>query len=212
LAITEISSGWVGVLGTDDGGVLTVDLATGTPRHNMPGDSGRVVTGIACAQIVGRSVAILTDNRDGTQIIDLLSGEAIDVGLINARRLGVSRRPASALIVIQGALVEVRGAEDGEITLLRGNLSTHLGFHNGEVTAVACTYLNDRPVAFTGDRDGIVQVWDLLGGRLLDAITALGPVFAIEATNDGELVIGAGGEALAFRHASAGIQPPGGAG
>ena len=44
---------------------------------------------------------------------------------------------------------------------------------------------------------------------LICCIAVLGPVFAIGATNDGVLVIGAGGEALAFRHADVNIQSPG---
>jgi WD40 repeat protein len=213
LAITEIPSGWVGVLGTDDGGVFTVDLATGTPRHNMPGDGSRVVTAITCALIAGRSIAVVSYNHGENQAIDLLSGEAINVGNINWPLLAVRRvprMPASALIVVDGALMEVSGGVNGGISLRDDDSSSdHLGHHHSTVTTVACAYLNDRPVAFTGGEDGVVQVWDLLGKRLLDSITVLGPVFAIGATNDGELVIGAGGEALAFRHASTGIQPPG---
>ena len=117
--------------------------------------------------------------------------------------------PASALIVVDGALMEVSGEVNGGISLGDGNSSDRLGHHDGTVTAVAAAYLNDRPVAFIGGKDGTVQVWDLLGKRLVDSIAVPGPVFAIGATNDGELVIGAGGEALAFRHASTGIQPPG---
>jgi WD40 repeat protein len=206
LAITEAPSGWIGVLCTDDGGVLAVDLATGTLRYKIPGDSGRAVTAVTCEVIVGRSVAILADNHGERRAIDLLSGGVIDVGHIDDRLLTDRRRPTSALIVVDGKLVEVR-CRRGSITVGDGDSAAHLGYH--DVTAVACAYLNDRPVAFTGGKDGIVQVWDLLGRRRLDSIAVHGPVFAIGATNDGDLVIGAGGEVLAFRHAGVNIQPPG---
>jgi WD40 repeat protein len=212
LAITEAPSGWIGVLGTDDGRVFTVDLATGTQRHDLPRDGSRVVTAITCSLIAGRSVAVLSYNHGENQAIDLLSGEPITVGHINWHLLPVRRvprMPASALIVVDGALMEVSGEVNGGISLGDGNSSDRLGHHDGTVTAVAAAYLNDRPVAFIGGKDGTVQVWDLLGKRLVDSIAVPGPVFAIGATNDGNLVIGAGGEALAFRHASVNIQHPG---
>ncbi len=216
LAITEAPSGWIAVLGTDDGGAFTADLATGTPRHKMPEDGSRVVKAITCKLIAGRSVAILLANPGKSQVIDLLSGEAINAGHIGNHLLDVRltprHMPTSALIVVHGVLMEVSGETDGGITVRDDNSADHLGYHDGAVTVVACAYLNDRPIAFVGGYDGIVQVWDLLGRRLLDSIAVLGPVFAIAATNDGELVIGAGGEALAFQHASVHIQPAGDAG
>ncbi|MFJ7305237.1 WD40 repeat domain-containing protein, partial [Streptomyces sp. NPDC099088] len=37
--------------------------------------------------------------------------------------------------------------------------------HTDTVTAVACTVLNDTPVAVTGSKDRSVRVWDLTSGR-----------------------------------------------
>jgi hypothetical protein len=171
---------------------------------------GRIVTAITCAQIVGRTVAILADNRGGNRVIDLLSGAAISSDHIGDGMLNVRPTLASALIVVGGLLLEVRGGEGGTITVVQDkSTNLMLGQHDGGVTAIACAYLDGRPVAFTGGEDGIVRVWDLLDRKLLDAIAVLGPVFAIWPTSHGELVIGAGGEALAFTHANAHAQPSG---
>lgn len=94
------------------------------------------------------------------------------------------------------------GETRGTIVVSRGSSADRLpGQHAGAVTAVVCTYLNDRPVAFTGGQDGIVMAWDLLDRRMLDVISGFGPVFALWATSMGELFVGAGGEVIAFRHA-----------
>ncbi|MFJ2862713.1 hypothetical protein [Kitasatospora sp. NPDC087314] len=40
-----------------------------------------------------------------------------------------------------------------------------LGGHTAEVDAVACTVLDDQPVAVTGGMDGTIRVWDLRSGK-----------------------------------------------
>jgi WD40 repeat protein len=209
LTLTETPAGWLAVLGTNDGGVSTVDLATGTLLLQVRGVGGSAMTAITCNQIAGRPVAILASDSGAIQIRDLLSGEAIEPGHIDDPLLNVQPQ-ASALVVTRGSLMKVWGRADGTI-VLEHDATTGLlpGQHDGAVTAIACAYLNDRPVVFTGGEDGTVRIWDLLDARLLDVIDIAGPVFAIRATNYGDLLIGADGEVIAFRHASASSRPPG---
>jgi WD40 repeat protein len=210
LAVTQIGSRWIGVLGTGDGRASTVDLAAGAPLHKMDGDGGSAVTAIACEQIAGRPVAILASALGEKRVLDLLSGETAGVGHIEDRLLDTGPVSASALIVTQGSLMRVLGETNGTISVEHGKSTDLLPRqHDGAVTAVACTYLNDRPVAFTGGWDGIVRIWDLTDRRLLDIIAVLGPVFTIWATSHGELLIGASGEVIAFQHASLPVPSPG---
>jgi WD40 repeat protein len=208
LAVSEASSGFIGVVGTDDGGAFIVNLTTGMLIREFHGDGGPAVNVVNCTQISGWPIAILDGGRRTRQVIDLLSGESINGGQINDSVLNGQPTQASALIVTTASLMKVQGWPRGSITVDHGTSTDTLpGKHDGAVTAVACAYLNSRPVAFTGGQDGTVRVWDLLDRRLLDVLDVFGPVFTISASNYGELLIGAGGEVIAFQHASTPIRP-----
>ena len=84
--------------------------------------------------------------------------------------------------------------------MLPGPVSRLPGQHHGQVTALACAYLDGRPVAYSGGQDGMVRVWDLLDRHLLEIIDVPGPIFAIHATAEGDLLIGADGEAMVFHY------------
>ena len=66
------------------------------------------------------------------------------------------------------------------------------------VTAIVVSHLDGRPVALAGDRAGLVRIWDLAGRhRISDELNVGAPVFAIAATIDGKLAVGAGGRVYA---------------
>ena len=71
--------------------------------------------------------------------------------------------------------------------MLPGPVSRLPGQHHGQVTALACAYLDGRPVAYSGGQDGMVRVWDLLDRHLVEIIDVPGPIFAIHATAEGDL-------------------------
>jgi WD40 repeat protein len=195
LAVT----GWTGILGNDDGGAAIVDLEQGTLIHEIPGDDDSPVITVACEQIAGRPIAILNSHRE-RRVLDVLDGQIINVGRIDDNLLDVKSTSPSSLIVTQGSLMKVHGGGSGTLTLESEiPFDSLLGRHHGAVTAVTCAYLDGRPTAFSGGQDGTVRVWDLLDKQLLDVIDVLGPVFTIWANNNGALLVGAGGEAIAFR-------------
>jgi WD40 repeat protein len=204
LAISKVSGRSIGIFGTDSGGGFIVDLATGSMIRDIPVSDGPAVVDVVCDEIAGRPIAILTNGRLERQVWDLLSGEAIRIGAVDDPLHIAKQSSASALIVVDGSLVKVHiDARDIAVVTQDGS-TTHLpNAHEGALTVVRCTHLNDRPVALTGGQDGRVIVWDLLNRQVQDIISGLGPVFAIEVVSDKEILIGAGGEAIAFRYEGA---------
>ncbi|MGH3812917.1 MAG: hypothetical protein ACRDUV_10730, partial [Pseudonocardiaceae bacterium] len=52
--------------------------------------------------------------------------------------------------------------------------------HTDLVTALACAYLDDRPIAVTSSRDHTVRIWDLATGTPIGLLTGhTGPVTAV---------------------------------
>jgi WD40 repeat protein len=202
-AVTTVDSGTVGMLGTDDGEVAVVEAATGRLLARVAAGDLPAVTRISCAEIAGHTVATLVRPMGLRHVLDLSTWTIVSTGAIDDQVLHAPPPPVSALIVGRGSLLKVTGKQDGSIRVEGHDSVSRLpGRHAGAVTAVACAYLNGRPAAFTGGQDGAVMVWDLLDRRLLDVIAGFGPVFALWADNDGEFLVGAGGEVAAFRQAS----------
>lgn len=200
LAIAQVSERWIAVLGGDGGNVAVVEMPTGEQCLEVPSLSGSQITAVTCSQVAGQPVAALTADGSGCSLLDLHTGEPILTGEIKYPLLFPGRKPAGAVIVLDGSLVKVYGGTDGTVTVQDKSGSSQLpAQHDGAVTAVACQYLGHRPFAFTGGQDGKVRVWDLSRRTLADIIDVPGPVFAVEATDVGDLLVGAAGEAIAFR-------------
>jgi hypothetical protein len=177
-------------------GAPAVMITDDVPAVRVPPDyaTGRVAAGhpVALVALGGR-----------TLILDLETGQWVKTGTISDRLMVGGPKTPSALILISGSLARVAGGQDGIITVQDATSTQSLpGKHDGPVTAVACQHLVDRPLAFTGGQDGKVRVWDLAARQLLDVVDVTGPVFAIEVTEDGDLLVGAAGEAIAFQHAN----------
>ena len=189
-------------LGADRGTVFKVDLATGEQSTPFRSLGDQAVTAIRYREIAGQPLLLLATGRQH-QAIDLLTGRVIQIGSIDDPSLALP--PATSdLILLDGVLVKVTGASDGTITVQNASSAHPLPEGHGRgLTVVACQYVNRRPLAFTGGRDAKVRIWDLTRPRLLDVIDVPGHVLAIEVTREGDLVVLAGTEAIAFRHASA---------
>ena len=86
----------------------------------------------------------------------------------------------------------------------RTALGDPLAGHPGGVTAVACTALDDRPVAVTGGFDRTVRIWDLVGGRQIDRVDLPGDVAAVAVSAEGLIVAGFGWEIVVLEPAGAG--------
>jgi WD40 repeat protein len=208
LAVIEVPTGPVAILGAEDGTVVAVELATGKPFYQKRGQ-GKCVTAITCDYIAGRPIALLNYGSSEYEMLDMISGNIFKVDRFQHYE---DAGESSAVIVSDGSLLEVSGKSDGTVKVRSSrdsfpNLPPFTDKHDGPVTVVACGYLNDQPTAFTGGDDGKVRVWDLASRRMLDVIDVGDRVFAIEVTANGDLLVGAGGEAISFRHASA-SQPP----
>lgn len=54
-------------------------------------------------------------------------------------------------------------------------------------------------MVFTGGDDGTVRVWDMAEMRQADMLELGGKVFALEVSQGGFLVVGAGGEVICVR-------------
>lgn len=100
------------------------------------------------------------------------------------------------IVVVGNELVRVR-VVDGEV---RGN-HVLLGQHPGGAV-VACARVDGRPTAFTGGDDGVVRVWDLVDLREVASLVVGRPVWRL-AVAGSRLLVGVGGELIAFEHVSA---------
>ena len=93
--------------------------------------------------------------------------------------------------------------------LTSGTQRAELTGHPGEVSAVACTVVDDRPVAVTGADDEMVRVWDLTSGT--QGTTIPMPQEAVQAIAVGarnDLVVACGWEIIVLDRTT--HQPPGG--
>jgi WD40 repeat protein/carbon monoxide dehydrogenase subunit G len=198
LAITETPTGRMAVLGNEGGRVALVDLATGRMVHDVSVGSGLILTAIACGQIAGQLVAVLAAEDGRALILDLRSGDVFAAASTSIPLPTARPGLVVGLIVVDGKLTELQGGTDGSVVWQRQQYPHR---HDGPVRAVACMYVHGQALAFTGGDDGTVRVWELPDMRQLDVIDVGRPVFAIEATVDGDLLVGAGGEAIAFWYA-----------
>ncbi len=188
------------VVGDAAGLVSTVHLGNGDLTGQTCQGTASVRT-IAFQQ-VGETYLTRVSFGNETRLWEPTSGTVIDAGtwagLPTADQIDADRRT----VLLKDQLVEVIGQPDGAVHLRdaaqQDIIDTLPGGHDGPVTAVTCGLLAGRPTAFTGG-DGTVRVWDLLDQRMVEVIEVPGPVFGISYA-PGELLVGAGGEVIAFRH------------
>jgi WD40 repeat protein len=183
------------IIGDHDGAVRAVEFDTGRPLNATVAAPGAPVTSIDALSLGGiPTVVVGTDH--GAWLWQPLTGPVVVISA-DQRAHDVPNRPWQDRIVVNGRLVAVTRSPAGALMLGTEPLA---GI--SDVTAIAVTHLDDRPVALIGDRRGLVRIYDLIDSRICDQLNAGGPVFAIAATVDGRLVVGAGGCVYGFRRFS----------
>lgn len=189
------------VVGDAAGLVSTVHLGNGDLTGQTCQGTAPVRT-IACQQVGETSLTRVSFGKE-TRLWEPTSGTVIDAGtwagLPTADQIDADRRT----VLLKDQLAEVIGQPDGAVHLRDAAQQDIIGAlpggHDGPVTAVTCGLLAGQPTAFTGGDDGTVRVWDLLDQRMVEVIQVPGPVFGISYA-PGELLVGAGGEVISFRH------------
>jgi WD40 repeat protein len=182
------------LVGWNNGDLLEVELTSGDPVNLTRPESGAIVD-LLSTVVAGRE-AWLVETVEGYQLH--CDGMPHAVTLPLSSRWAEERfrtRPTSRDIVRDGELVEVTIETD---TVLVGDQV--LGQHRG-VRVVHCAYIDNQPTAFTGGSDGTVRVWDL-SANTVTSIHIGRPVWSIRTAADGWLLLGAGGELLAFQASS----------
>lgn len=164
-------------------------------------------------QVVADRVIVHTYHEDHARAWDLASGTRTGsrwAGLFTRQQAEATR----ATIFLSDRLVSLSGEQDGtvqicEITDEDVPTTAPLPAHDRAVTAVTCFVSHGVPTAYTADDGGLIRIWDLSDWRpgdgrwrLVDEIIVSAPVFELVATQDGWLVVRAGGEAIGFRHTS----------
>jgi WD40 repeat protein len=183
------------LVGWNNGDLLEVDPMSGDPVNLTEPESGAIVD-LLSTVVAGRE-AWLVGTVEGYQLHCEGMPHAVTLPLSSQwARERFRTRPTSTDIVWDGELVEVTVEAD---TVMVGDRV--LGPHPG-VRVVHCAYVDDQPTAFTGGSDGTVRVWDLAANTEVASLHIGRPVWSVRTTTDGWLLIGAGGELLAFQASS----------
>ena len=183
------------LVGWDNGDLLEVELTSGDPI-NLTQPEGGAIVDLLSTVVAGRE-AWLVKTVDDYQ----LHCEGIPHAVILPpsslwAKARLRTKPSSTVIVRDGELVEV--TIEGNTVMAEDDA---LGKHpDGRV--VHCAYIDDRPTAFTGGKDGTVRVWDLAAKKETTVLHIGRPIWSIRTVPDGWLLIGAGGELLAFQASS----------
>ncbi|WP_410598968.1 caspase family protein [Amycolatopsis sp. lyj-90] len=153
----------VAVIAGDQGTVHVRDLATGESRAILTGHRSWV-NAVTCVEVDGHPLAV-TASDDGTV-------RSWDLTVATAGGLPASGHTAEVTAldgaVTAGRTVVVSVSEDRTARvwdLLTGEIRNVLTDHETAVYDVACTVVNDCPVAVTGVGDGTLGVWDLNTGE-----------------------------------------------
>lgn len=183
------------IIGDHDGAVRAVEFDSGRPLKAAMEATGYAVTSIGIVSLGGIPAAVI-----GSDHLARLWQPFAGVGVVARAGDGM----ADALnprwrnsIVIDGELLAVTRGRNGSL-LVGADPITEVG----DVTAVAVTHLDGRPVALVGDSVDRVRVLDLRSRSVSEELDVGSPVFAIAATADGRLAVGAGGCVYAFRRFS----------
>ncbi|MEU9477323.1 TIR domain-containing protein [Streptomyces sp. NPDC048191] len=165
-------------VGSEDGGVLVCDAATGIPLRTLQGHTGRVYA------VKFRSRVLATGSADGTvRLWDPVSGRCL-------HRLEI--HPSGVWPVVldtEGARVAT-GDADGQVTVWDTESGTplqRLPGHSAPVYTVALAPGDTTLV--TGDASTTVRLWDLTTGQRTGELTGhQGAVYRARFSPDGTLL------------------------
>jgi WD40 repeat protein len=202
---TRVARGEVDVLLAGDlaGVCARIDLKSGKYLRHV-GRHGNAITQISEFAISDRRLLGIFDKSGELLAWDANSGDTTPgshwAGFPDARQANAATRTTD----YKGELVEVVPMDDGSV-LLRGVWTQAPvvilpGRHDGAVTVVRVGMLDERPVVVSGGDDGTVRIWALDGDGIgePEVIPVFAPVFDVAIAVSGTVLVGAGGELIAF--------------
>ncbi|MCX4765340.1 TIR domain-containing protein [Streptomyces sp. NBC_01275] len=165
-------------VGSEDGGVLVCDAATGTALRTLQGHTDRVYA------VKFRERVLATGSADGTvRLWDPVSGAC-------RHRLEIHARGVWPVVLDADGSLLATGDADGVVTLwdtASGTPLHRLAGHSAPVYTVALAA--DGATLVTGDASAAVRLWDVGSGRLLGALPGhRGAVFRARFSPDGTLL------------------------
>ncbi len=154
--------------------------------------------------VVGGKAAFLITTENGVWLQSRRSDDSVELDPSSAFVEDVKRgsRP-SADLVVGDQLVHITAGRDAVLITGPDGGTQTVGDHRG-VRAIHCTYVDSRPVVFSGGSDGQVRVWDLVKRELSDVIEIGRPIWKISTLAGPRLLVGAGGELLQFAYRARG--------
>ncbi|MEV6482471.1 TIR domain-containing protein [Streptomyces sp. NPDC051576] len=165
-------------VGSEDGGVLVCDAATGTPLRTLHGHTGRVYA------VKFRARVLATGSSDGTvRLWDPVSGRCL-------HRLEIHPQGVWPVALDADGSLLVTGDADGVVTVwdsATGTALHRLPGHRSPVYTVA--FAPDSTTLVTGDAVGAVRLWDLGTGERTGELSGhSGAVFRARFAPDGTLL------------------------
>ncbi|MEV5875555.1 TIR domain-containing protein [Streptomyces sp. NPDC052101] len=165
-------------VGSEDGGVLVCDAATGMPLRTLQGHTGRVYA-VKC-----RARVLATGSADGTvRLWDPVSGRCL-------HRLEIHPDGVWPLTLDTEGVLIATGDADGVVTVwdtASGTPLHRLPGHTAPVYTVA--FGPDDTSLVTGDASGAVRLWDLATGRQTGELPGhQGAVYRARFSPDGTLL------------------------
>ncbi|MEV5429471.1 TIR domain-containing protein [Streptomyces sp. NPDC052701] len=165
-------------VGSEDGGVLVCDAASGTPLRTLQGHTGRVYA------VKFRDRVLATGSADGTvRLWDPVSGRC-------RHRLEIHPAGVWPVVLNAAGTLLATGDADGVVTVwdtASGTPLHRLPGHAAPVYTVA--FAPDDTVLVTGDASAAVRLWDLADGRRPDDLPGhRGAVFRARFSPDGTLL------------------------
>ncbi|EWM18682.1 WD40 repeat domain-containing protein [Kutzneria sp. 744] len=191
------------LLAGDAGGRLGLfDLVTGW--SDWSSEDGDGVEEIVAQDVGGRTFARVFRQDDESSAWDPLTRTTVPTsawaGFGDQAQLFALERTLS----IGESVYEVCAEPEGQVVLNNlvnsADSITLPGSHAGKVIRARAGTLRGRPAVCTGGEDGTVRFWlvDKIGPPQVIAVP--GPVFGLDFTDDGYLVVGAGREVITFQH------------